>query len=97
MKRDLASSRALNTFLRKLALGLPVNLAVAWLMFSGQQTDTLAFGFIAAVGGSLLATALDPRLSHEPGTPAGAETVESIISSHTSPSFGATLSKSHHA
>jgi hypothetical protein len=97
MTRNLGSFDRLKAFLRKLAVALPVNLAVAWFLFNGQQTATLAVGIIAAAAGSLLAMALEPRLSHEPGTSSITATVQSGIGRQSSPAFDPTFHKGHHA
>ena len=61
--------RGVTSFLRMLAVALPVNLLVASLMFN-NQTATLVFGSIAATAGSLLVIALEPsRLTNPAETP----------------------------
>ena len=53
------AGRGILSFLRKLAISLPVNLLVFWLVLRDMYFDVVLFGLISGLVGAVLLAALD--------------------------------------
>ncbi len=57
--KTASAGRGILSFFRKLAISLPVNLVVFWLVLRDMYLDVLLFGLISGLVGALLLAALD--------------------------------------
>jgi hypothetical protein len=61
MRRLFAQDNSFPSFLRKLAVALPANLVVFWLVLQGDTPAILLYSVISALLGAVLLMALEGR------------------------------------